>query len=218
MPKYETFHNVLFIVLYLTVCVLCALVTNCGFEKDELQDVNVTVTNPTKYKILIATPCTFRVDIKTQMAAGYEHYKTDLHQLAAVFGPGGSLKYLRGAYSTWDSLGVAIPCGACVNAGLSGMISVLDDRIDLIPWGCGKQRPPVIVDYVAASYIDPKGAVPVAKQNEVEWKDGEPPIYRYTYAPEAASKDEICDGHPVLFDLQPACRVLIDAGVLGLSN
>lgn len=219
MVKHEMLQNAIFILMYLTVCILCALTTNCGFEKDDLQDINMTVTNPTKYKILVVGACSFRINVKAQITAGYEHYKNDLHQLAAVFGPNESMKFLRGTFSPWDSLSVAIPCGACAgDLGLSGQISVLDDRIDLMPWGCGQQRPPLLIDYVTSEFIDPRDATPVDKKDEVEWKDGEPPIYSYTYAPEAASRPEICDGQLVLFDLKPACQVLWDAGVIGPSK
>ena len=192
----------------------CFVLTRCGFATvDPDPTSTMIIETETKYKVLITTPCSFRVEVKVQIPEEYEHYKKDLHQLAGIYGINGKLMYLRGAFGSWDTLSVGLPCNVCTTP-VKGMISVLDDRIDLMPWGCGRQRPPVLVDYVHSVYISPKGATPIDKANEAEWQD-ENPVYEYTYMPEAAIQEEICDGQPVLFDLKPACQVLVDAGVLG---
>lgn len=198
---------------------LLIMESSCGFEKDEPPDIynNVTVQNDTKYKVLITTPCNYRVEAKVEIPDSYAHYRKDTHQLAAIFGPGNGLKYVRGAFGPWDALTVNIPCGACTHS-LKGTIYLLDDRIDLIPWGCGRQRPPLLVKEIYATYLKAtEGAVPVADKDKIGWSDKPAAInYQYSYIPQITEMNEICDGNPVLFDLRPSCKVLLDAGVLGI--
>ena len=201
--------------LYATIVALCS----CGFEKDDPADItNVTIQEDTKYKVLVLTPCSFRIEAHAIIPDDYAHYKKDLHQLTAIFGPNDKLKYTKGTFSTWDTLTVTIPCGACTMP-LRGGVYLLDDRIDLIPWGCGRQRPPALITEVYAEYIDPgKNAKPIAEADQAEWSNEPPKKYTTTYSPRVESLKEICDDQPVLFDLQPACQVLVDAGVLGTAK
>lgn len=212
ITTYKNFKSVVGLTLLLMIVVILC---RCGFETvDPNPEQQVVVLGgDTKYKVLVTTPCSFRIEVGVKIPDDYGHYRKDLHQLAGIYGEDGSLKYLRGAFGSWNSLSLNLPCGACT-LPLKGMISLLDDRIDLIPWGCGKQRPPLLVDYVYSKYISPKNGAPVDKESEAQWQDTSP-IYEYTYMPTTTYQEEICDGQPVLFDLKPACKVLLDAGVLG---
>jgi hypothetical protein len=174
----------------LLLVMVIVVMSACGFDSDDPwnyeENTNIFVDNssPTKIKKEYIGVCSFPVFAYVTIDKDYDHYKDELHMFSAQWAD-----REIGIYNKWDRLWVNLPCRLCddthVNTEVSGKISVLDNMLNLVPWGCGTIRPPLQITHLEAKY---------GKQ-------------KYVFPPVFESKKEVCGGEQVLFDLNEACAL-----------
>lgn len=193
---------------YLLIILVCIgtishSISGCAFATDAVYELNKTVQpTDTKYKVIHSGPCSYKVNFVVNIDYGYEHYKNSLHH--------GSVRYSKrevATFGSWNELSVVVPCGAC-QYDLTGVVSVLDQKINLMPWGCGQERPPLSIQKIHSSFVD------TYKKGLEDWGDDKPKEYNHEYYPNLVSDLNVCDGLPVVIDLNDTCEVLVQAGVL----
>jgi hypothetical protein len=187
------------------------LITSCGFTTDGVLIGDTEyIEGPTKYKKLYVGPCSFQINVEADIPADWAHWRNNLHQLVVM---PKNLKLARSRYSTWDDLYTGVECSFCTS-GLTGMLNVLDSKDNLVPWGCGEERPPINIIRISAKYTDPEGSTPVDQENNAQWEDNPLQTYENEFVPDLISDEKFCDNDPVLLDLDEACEVLVEAGKL----
>lgn len=192
--------------VFILIAALALCEMSCGFATDQIGDTEyIEVDGPTKYKKLVVGYCDFRIDIKVDIP---DYWKENPHQFAVK-----SAKMERSRYSTWDNLFTHLSCGFC-RKGITGMISVLDSKFNLVPWGCGPERPPLNIIEVTSTFVSPTGATPVELEGTAGWEDEPLKVYTRTFIPELMPHPDFCDGDLVTFNLDEACEALVDAGVM----
>lgn len=187
---------------------------SCGFAIDPLTTDNfieVEVEGPTKYKKLIVGPCSFRIDVEATIPDDWGHWKENLQQFAVISKHARQLE--RARYSLWNDLHTSVECGFC-KYGLNGLISVVDSKDDLVPWGCGVERPPLDIQQVTSTFVSREGTTPINKEDVAPWDDDPLKGFKHIFVPELIDGGPICEGEAVMLNLDEACEVLVEAGVM----
>jgi hypothetical protein len=211
-------YYVLFFTAWLLVFGLGVILTSsCGFATDPIpgDTTTIEIEGPTKYKKLVVGHCNFKINVEATIPLEWSHWKENIHQFAVISQHTKPLE--RARYSTWDDLYTYVDCGFCTR-GLHGLISVLDSKDNLVPWGCGIERPPLNIVQITATYTSPKGATPIQNEEDATWEDTPLPTYMRNFVPEIILDDRFCEGDPVMLDLTEACEVLVEAGVMERVN
>ncbi|MGD9209200.1 MAG: hypothetical protein PVI90_00415 [Desulfobacteraceae bacterium] len=190
----------LFVLMLGAVCI-----GSCGFATDSIPGDTTVIEGPTKYKKLVVGPCSFKISVETAIPIEWSHWKENLQQFAVMSQHTKPLE--RARYSMWDDLYTHVSCGFCTQ-GLHGLISVLDSKDHLVPWGCGVERPPLDIQQVTATYSS------VKDEEDTAWEDMSLLTYTHAFTPEILLDDRFCEGDPVVLDLTEACEVLVAAGLV----
>lgn len=196
----------------LAIVFFVVILVSCGLATDPLHSTDIVeVEGPTKYKKLLVGPCSFRIDVEARIPDNWGHWRTNLQQFAVISKHAKPLE--RARYSLWDDLHTYVDCGFC-KYGLSGLISVVDSKDNLVPWGCGVERPPLNIQQVVATYVSREGTTPINEETEAPWDDTPLKGYKHIFVPELVGESPLCEGEPVLLNLDEACEVLVEAGVV----
>lgn len=200
------------IIITLAIAFFVVILVSCGLATDPLTADNIVeVEGPTKYKKLIVGPCSFRIDVEVSIPDNWGHWRTNLQHFAVISKHAKPLE--RARYSLWDDLHTYVACGFC-KYGFNGLISVVDSKDALVPWGCGVERPPLDIKQVTATFVSREGTTPVEKEKDAPWDDEPLKGYKHIFVPELVGESPLCEGESVLLNLDAACEVLVQAGVM----
>lgn len=202
------------IVVCVTLFIVAVVIhlTSCGLATDSLSSTDIVeVEGPTKYKKLVTGLCSFKISAEATIPGDWGHWRQNMHQFAVISNH--PHPFERARYSTWDDLYTYVDCGFCTY-GIDGILSVMDSKDDLVPWGCGVERPPLNVQQIIATYVSPGGGTSIREEDKVQWEDTPLKTYEHRFVPELTSRESFCEGDLVLLNLDDACEVLVEAGVM----
>ena len=196
----------------LTLLALCLVfvLSACGLgSADFCQECSIPKPETlTKYRTLYVGPCGIQICGFFEIPPSYAHYAETWQDSEFSVSFGAAKRASIGPHS---GRCVTVPCGAC-EIGLTGMMSVQFDKGQLIPYGCGRQVPPLDI-IRAETTIGTADTTPIQFKDQAKWSTKGIQWFEHDYVPELTMSDKICDGDYVLFDLTPSCEVLVKAGL-----